>query len=491
MVDAVAVTVTDITDCKQREADSQKMIAEWQAAFDAVRDVVLILDRDMRIVRANCAAAKFLGTSPDQLAGQLCHSVTHETCEPSERCPCVKSVELGRRVESEIYDGQRDAWFTLSVDPVFDEQGELRQFVYARKDITEKKRNQRALEDAYCQIQQLTERLEQENQYLRHEIQPKRSLGGIVCESPALAAVLQQVERVATTSSTVLISGETGTGKELIASAIHEQSSRCGRVMYRINCAALAPTLIESELFGREKGAYTGALTKQMGRFELADGSTLFLDEVGELPLELQAKLLRVLQEGTFERLGNPETVHVDVRIIAATNRDLAQATREGKFREDLFYRLNVFPIHVPPLRERLEAIPALVWSLIDEFSRAMGKTIESVPRRTMEALQHYSWPGNIRELRNVIERSMIMCDGPVLHIELPASAAHPATREMTLAELERDYIVEVLAQTRGQIRGPRGAAERLGLKPTTLESRMLKLGIPRHADQQNPERAP
>lgn len=488
IIDAVVLSVEDISDRKQREADSHKTIAEWQAAFDAVQDAVLILDRDMRIVRANAATARFLGIPPEQLAGRLCQHLMHGTSQLVEGCPFAKAVELRTRVESEIHDPQRDAWFLVSVDPVFDEQGELCQFVHAAKDITEKKRNQHTLEEAYRQIRQLTERLEQENQYLRRQVQPIRSPSGIVGQSPALLKVLGQVEQVAKTRSTVLICGETGTGKELIASAIHELSPRSKRLMYRMNCAALAPTLIESELFGREKGAYTGALTKQIGRFELAQGSTLFLDEVGELPLELQAKLLRVLQEGTLERVGNPETIHVDVRIIAASNRDLAQATRDGKFREDLFYRLNVFPIRMPPLRERLDDLPALVCALIDEFSTVMGKTIESVPRPVMEALQRYSWPGNIRELRNVVERSMIMCDGPMLHIELPASATSPATREMTLAELERNYILQVLTQVRGRIRGAHGAAKRLGLKPTTLESRMIKFGIHRHSEP-DPER--
>jgi transcriptional regulator with GAF, ATPase, and Fis domain len=285
---------------------------------------------------------------------------------------------------------------------------------------------------------------------------------------------------VAATDAAVLLLGETGTGKELLARTIHALSTRRTRTMVRLNCAALPPTLIEAELFGRERGAYTGALARQMGRFEVADGSTIFLDEIGELPMELQAKLLHVLERGEFERLGSSRTMRVDVRVVAATNRDLAAMVRAGKFREDLFYRLNVFPITVPPLRARVEDLPLLVWAFVREFAPAQGKTFEQIPKRTMEALQRYDWPGNVRELRNVIERAIILSSGPILHVELPASPTQETAHDMTLEAIERRHIVAVLDQVRWRIRGEGGAAQRLGLKPSTLESRITKLGIKR-----------
>jgi transcriptional regulator with GAF, ATPase, and Fis domain len=306
-----------------------------------------------------------------------------------------------------------------------------------------------------------------------------------VGRSPAIHRVLRDVEQVADTSSTVLLIGETGTGKELVARAIHSRSPRHERPMVTVNCAALPAALIESEIFGREEGAYTGALSRQIGRFELADGSTLFLDEVGELPLETQVKLLRVLQTGEFERLGSTETRKADVRIVAATNRDLEQRIRDKGFREDLYYRLHVFPIRVPPLRERLDDIPLLVQSFVQEFGRTMKKTIDSIPRSTLDALREYHWPGNIRELRNVIERAMILTQGDVLHAHVPhtngdSAQASPA---LTLDEVQRRHILTVLESTRWRISGPRGAAALLGVKPTTLEYRISKLGISRPSD--------
>jgi transcriptional regulator with GAF, ATPase, and Fis domain len=302
----------------------------------------------------------------------------------------------------------------------------------------------------------------------------------IIGESPAIKRVLRLVEQVAPTDATVLLLGETGTGKELLASAIHTLSPRRTRMMVQVNCAALPAALIESELFGREKGAYTGALSRQQGRFEVAHGSTLFLDEIGELPLDLQAKLLRVLQDGQFERLGSSTTMRVNVRIIAATNRDLAKAVQAGRFREDLYYRLQVFPITVPPLRTRQEDIPLLVWAFVQEFSRRMGKTIDTIPRPTMQALQSYPWPGNVRELRNVIERAMILSTDATLRVEVPVGGGATAAAHQSLAAVERRHIGEVLEQTGWRIRGKGGAAELLGLKPTTLEARMQKLGLQR-----------
>lgn len=335
------------------------------------------------------------------------------------------------------------------------------------------------LEHALREIVVLKDQLQAENIYLREEVSLDLSSEDVIGQSEAIKKVLAGVGRVAGTDSTVLLTGETGTGKELIAHVIHAQSRRRGKMMVKVNCANLPPTLIESELFGREKGAYTGALTRQIGRFELANGSTIFLDEIGELSPELQAKLLRVLQEGRFERLGAPGTIEVDIRVIAATNRNLAEEVRAGRFREDLYYRLNVFPIHVPPLRERTEDIPSLVWMFVKEFSAKMGKRIESVSKRDIEAARRYPWPGNVRELKNVIERAMILARGNALRIELPEHESS-AGSAATLREMEREHILATLARTGWKVRGKNGAAEALGMKPSTLESRMAKLGIKR-----------
>jgi formate hydrogenlyase transcriptional activator len=322
--------------------------------------------------------------------------------------------------------------------------------------------------------------LQDENIYLREEINLKYNHEGIVGQSQAIRTVLNEIEQVAHTDSTVLLLGETGTGKELLARAIHNLSCRQDRPMVKVNCAALPATLIESELFGREKGAYTGALSRQKGRFEIADNSTLFLDEIGELSLEIQVKLLRVLQEGEFERIGGTKTIRTDVRIIAATNRDLAKAVLEGQFRKDLYYRLNVFPISVPPLRDRIGDIPLLIWTLVDELGKNMGKHIDSIPQKTIMALQNYPWPGNVRELRNCIERAMIMTKGSVLTIPIPNISSADTVQNLSIAHVERQHIIDVLEKTGWRIQGQNGAAELLGLKRTTLNARMKKLGIRR-----------
>jgi transcriptional regulator with GAF, ATPase, and Fis domain len=308
------------------------------------------------------------------------------------------------------------------------------------------------------------------------------TLGGdiIVGQSAAIRRVLEQARQVAATDSTVLLLGETGTGKELIATQIHEQSSRKPRTMVRVNCAAIPGTLIESELFGREKGAFTGALARQIGRFELADHSTIFLDEIGDLPQDVQVKLLRVLEERQIERLGSPRAVPVNVRIVAATHRDLERRITEDAFRQDLFYRLNVFPIQVPPLRERAEDIPLLVWRFVDEFSRSFGKRIDVIAKENMEALQRYPWPGNIRELRNVVERAMIVATTHHLSIALPNHTPSVGRRSTKLIDVERDHVRTIVESCGWRIRGAQGAADKLGLKPTTLETRMAKLGIKR-----------
>jgi formate hydrogenlyase transcriptional activator len=340
-------------------------------------------------------------------------------------------------------------------------------------------RSQRALTDSLADAGRLREQLAAES-VPRPEPGADSGHRDIIGRSAAIRHALGQAEQVASTASSVLLLGETGTGKELLARAIHDLSERRARAMVKINCAALPPTLIEAELFGRERGAYTGALSRQDGRFEIADGSTIFLDEIADLAPEVQVKLLRVLQEGDFERIGSTQTRHVDVRVIAATNCDVAKAVREGRFREDLYYRLNVFPIRVPALRERREDIPLLVWAFVQEFAKSLGRPVESIRRGTMEALQSYSWPGNIRELRNVVERAMILHRGPTLRIDIPEAERADASHGLKLEEVERSHVVTVLEMSGWRIRGKNGAAEMLGLKPTTLESRLEKLGIRR-----------
>jgi formate hydrogenlyase transcriptional activator len=343
-----------------------------------------------------------------------------------------------------------------------------------------RKREQEKLVAAMAEIKVLKDRLERENSYLQHVAQV-RPPQGLTSRSPRFLSVIEEASHVAQTSSTVLLLGETGSGKEVLAQAIHDVSTRKDRPMIKVNCAALPASLIESELFGREKGAFTGALARQPGRFEIADGSTIFLDEVGELPLELQPKLLRVLQEGEFERLGSTKTIRVDARVIAATNRPLAQAVKEGKFREDLFYRLDVFPIEVPPLRERHEDIPMLSWTFVKEFSNSMGKPIEEISDESMAALEEYHWPGNIRELRNVIERAMILEHSRTLNIKLGHTTLRPIAVKATagsLDEAERAIILQAVEQCNWRIRGTNGAAALLDIKPTTLESRIKKLGL-------------
>ncbi len=348
---------------------------------------------------------------------------------------------------------------------------------------------------AYEEIAALKARLEHENVYLQEEIHHEHNFVEMVGQSPALLAVLRQVDRVAPTDSTVLVSGETGTGKELIARAIHDRSARRRRPLVKVNCSAISAGLVESELFGHVKGAFTGALERRIGRFELADGGTIFLDEVGELPLETQVKLLRVLQEREFEPVGSSRPVRVDVRVIAATNRDLTAAVGDGRFRSDLFYRLNVFPLEAPPLRERSADIPQLVTFFVSRFAKKFGKKVDAVSRETMERLARYAWPGNVRELQNVIERAVVLSEGPTLELgpgllpvsgadARPVRATSPAAPssglDTLLQEVERNEILAALEQAGGVVEGPRGAAKLLRPHPNTLRSRMEKLGIRR-----------
>lgn len=352
------------------------------------------------------------------------------------------------------------------------------------RDLTEIRNAEAELRQAFDEISELKRQLELENSYLQNEIDVEYNFNNIITCSESYKSVLQQIQKVANTHATVLITGETGTGKELLARAIHSNSSRSQRQMIKVNCAALPENLIESELFGHEKGAFTGAIQRKAGRFELAHRSTLFLDEIGEMPLELQAKLLRVLQEGEFERVGGAETLHCDVRIIAATNRDLEAMVREGKFRQDLYYRLSVFPIHNIPLRERKEDIALLIRHFVKKFSIKTGKNIDKIPRKVFEILEAYSFPGNIRELENIIERSVILSHHDVLNFEaLPLKSKEKTTPDhnghfKSLEEIQREHILDALKKTQGRVSGPSGAARLLGLNDKTLFSKMAKLGI-------------
>jgi formate hydrogenlyase transcriptional activator len=339
---------------------------------------------------------------------------------------------------------------------------------------------------AFDEIESLKDRLQQEKVYLEEEVRTEHDFGEIVGDSAALRRVLKEIETVAPTDSTVLIRGETGTGKDLVARALHALSRRRERTFVKLNCAAIPTGLLESELFGHEKGAFTGAIAPKIGRFELAHQGTLFLDEVGDIPLELQPKLLRALQEQEFERLGSTRTIRVDVRVVAATNRDLEHMTAEGRFRSDLYYRLNVFPVVLPPLRERREDIPMLARHFTQRFALRTGRRIETIPAAIMEALVRYPWPGNIREMQNVIERAVILSPGPALHIPLgdlkapAASTDLPNGAVLTLAEAEREHILRALRAARWVVRGPNGAAARLGMKRSTLQWKIKKLGISR-----------
>lgn len=355
------------------------------------------------------------------------------------------------------------------------------------RDISTRKKKERELEEAFSQIQTLKEKLEQEKTYLREEVAAEYNFNNIISKSANYQRVLHQVSTVASTDATVLILGETGTGKELLARAIHSLSERDDKPFVKINCAALPEHLIESELFGHEKGAFTGAFERKVGRFELADSGTIFLDEIGELPLELQVKLLRVIQEGQFERLGNPHTISVDVRILAATNRNLEQEVGEGRFREDLYYRLNVFPIYNIPLRERKEDIPLLVQHFMKQYSKKNGRSVTKIPKRGMDQLMQYEFPGNIRELQNMTERAVILSPKQTLNLEAvipksPGNEIRPGqkNRFLSFEEMQRGHIIEALERTHWQVTGEKGAAKLLGLKGKTLASKMRKLGINR-----------
>jgi PAS domain S-box-containing protein len=473
------------------DAALRKSEERFRHVAENVSDFVWEVDAKGLYRYTSPAVEKILGYTPDDLIGKMhfydlfAPDIREELKAAAFNVFAVKASFRSFPNPNVRKDGKIVHLETSGV-PVLDEAGNLVGYRGSDTDVTERKRMEEQLQARLQEIEQLKRKIEKENLYLREEASLLFEHGDIVGESAAMKTVLAQAEQVARTDSTVLLSGETGTGKELLAREIHNLSSRKDRPLVTVNCASLPPTLIESELFGREKGAYTGAMTRMAGRFEVADGSTIFLDEIAELPLDLQSKLLRVIEEGAFERLGSTKTIHVNVRIIAATNRDLSKEVQQGAFREDLFYRLNVFPIIIPPLRERTEDIPLLVWAFVRHLEKKMGKQINTIPRRGMESLQRYSWPGNVRELRNVIEHAMIVTRDKTLNLRAPAAVSVAEKAEdngLELEAAERRHILTVLQRSGWRINGAGGAAEALGLKRTTLQSKMKKLGIERPAN--------
>ena len=470
-------TNTDIEDRKRTEEKLREDEREIRRITDAIPQTIVVQNPSGVPIYANQAILDYTGlTIEDVIASDFRARIFHP--EDLERLQDEREAALLRGLPFEIEqralrnDG-RYRWFLIQYNPLRDEHGEIIRWYATGTDIDDRKRNE--------------ERTQNENLVLREEIDRSSMFEEIVGSSEPLRRVLSQVAKVAPTDSTVLILGETGTGKELIARAIHKRSSRSGRAFIRVNCAAIPPALIASELFGHEKGAFTGAMQRRVGRFESADGGTIFLDEVGDLPPETQIALLRVLQEREFERVGGSQTVHVDVRVVAATNADLSAAVAEGTFRQDLFYRLNVFPIQVPALRERVDDIPLLVEYLIDRYAQASGKKIKNINKRTLDMFQHYDWPGNVRELQNVIERAVILSDGETFVVDetwltpvSPRTATITAPLVANLIDHEKEMIENALREAEGLISGPAGAAAKLGIPRQTLESKIRKLGINR-----------
>jgi len=473
-------TGTDIEYRKQAETKLRQEERELRQLIDFLPQHVLVLDKDGTLLQVNKTMLDYKGFTLEEMKGGGTRERINRDVHPDdlERVQNERSAGLSRGVPFETEkrllgkDGQF-RWFLFRYNPVLNEDGQIVRWFATATDIEGRK--------------QAEDRVRNEAVALREDIVHASMFEEIVGSSEPMREIQAQISRVAPTDSTVLIQGETGTGKELIARAIHNRSKRANRAFIRVNCAAIPPSLIASELFGHEKGAFTGALERRLGRFESADGGTIFLDEVGEFPQETQISLLRVLQEREFERVGGNRSIHIDVRVLAATNRDLNAAVDEGGFRQDLFYRLNVFPIHVPPLRDRTDDIPLLVGYLVDRYAKKAGKRIRSVSKQTLQLFQSYSWPGNVRELQNVIERAVIVCDSETLRVDAswftrtaPISKANrPFSAD--LATREKAMIENALRETKGVISGVGGAAAKLGLPRQTLESKIRKLRINRH----------
>ena len=448
--------------------------------IDRAAEAILLINKKGSLVRINDVACSWLEFSRYELLNMTIFNINPNYDKNSWKTLWKKVIDkkVTTYETTHFTSGRKEIPMEVTSNYLLFEGEE--HIVSFCRDIQERKQAEKQIQNAISEIESLKNRLEAENLYLQDEIKLTHNFDEIITQNSTFRKVLTNVEKVASTDSTVLLLGETGTGKELIARAVHDISNWMDRPLVKVNCAALPASLIESELFGYEKGAFTGALTQKIGRFELADKGTIFLDEIGELPLELQPKLLRVIQDGEFERLGNPRTMKVNVRIIAATNRDLSKEVKLKTFRADLFYRLNVFPITVPPLRDRKEDIPLLINHFIIKYSSRIGKKIDSIPHKTMATLQKYNWPGNVRELENLIERALIISKGKVLEIGDWFSESHTELNDdiNDLEHVEREHIIKILLSTHYKIRGENGAAKILGLKPTTLEARMKKLNI-------------
>lgn len=498
-----------VSDCSHLEQAVNERLATFSAFFQNAPVAMVLLDEDRQICEMNRAAEEIFSVSAAKLKGLRFGNAVR--CVNSLEAPgsCGLGLNCGkcstrRSVADTFETGQmlrqvevklvlrnqpdsRDKHLLLSA--ALSELSDGRQVLVCIEDITQRKRAELHLQEALSEIQRLQERLQRENAYLREEIKSSHDFEEIVGQSEEIKLAISKIKHVADTDANVLLLGETGTGKELFARAIHHSSRRgdsspedCPLV--KVNCAALPASLIESELFGHVEGAFTGATSDKVGRFQLADGGTIFLDEIGELDPELQAKLLQVLQDGEFESVGSTKTIKVDVRVIAATNRDLRAAMKRGSFRPDLYYRLAVFPIEVPPLRLRRDDIPLLVWHFIEKKQHGLGKTISRISPNAMNALVEYDWPGNVRELENVVERAMILSPGPTLALEgafaKPAHGRLPDDLSCNLEDVDRAHIAGVLENCDWRIKGANGAADRLGLKPSTLRYRLKKLGIQR-----------
>jgi PAS domain S-box-containing protein len=465
-------TGIDVTEQEELTKALRKSEQELRQILDLAPQLIAVLGPGRERLYANRPALAYLGVSLDDWRRRAIGSEVHPDDVERLTALAARSSSSGTAYESEVRlrnSGGNYRWYLARYNPVRDDEGQILRWYVACTDIDDRKRAE--------------ERLQQENVALREEIDKTSMFEEIVGGSPALTAVLSRVTKVAASDSTVLITGETGTGKELLARAIHRRSRRSARAFVAVNCAAIPRELVASELFGHEKGAFTGALQRRLGRFELADGGTIFLDEVAELSPDTQAALLRVLQERELERVGGTQPIHVDVRVIAATNRDLEAAVESGSFRQDLFYRLNVFPLEMPPLRERREDIPVLVEYFIDRYARKAGKAFRRLNKRTLDRLQSYPWPGNVRELQNVIERSVIVSDTDEFTVDESWLSARPAIASRlalsgTLAAQEKAIIEDALRASGGRVFGPAGAATRLGIPRSTLESRIRALRI-------------
>jgi len=496
----ILLALEDITDRKQSEEALKISETRYRRLFESAQDGILILDAETgQISDVNPFLVEMLGYSHEEFLGKKLWEIGPFKNREASKAAFLELQGKGyvryKDLPLETKEGRLIAVEFVSNVYLVNHHKVIQCNI---RDITERKLIAEALQQAHnelerrveertvelrtalSEIKTMKDQLEAENIYFRQEIKMKHQFDHILGQSDGLKYVLYRAEQVAPTNTTVLILGETGTGKELIAAAIHNLSPRKDRPLITVNCAALPANLIESELFGREKGAFTGADTRQVGRFEVANGSTLCLDEIGELPLEVQAKLLRAIQHNEFERLGSSHTIKVDIRIVATTNRNLEEEVRKGRFRQDLYYRLNVFPITVPPLRQRKEDIPLLVQAFIERYARKLGKQITSIQKETMKALQDYPWPGNVRELESVLERAVILCPGPVLQLadKLEISSLPLSSAVRTLEEMERSQILKTLSETRWRIEGKDGSAAILGLHPSTLRARMHKFGI-------------